>query len=91
MIMKKLKNLFRSLRSYLRMRRTNRLRNRLLREGLCRIQVKEYGGVVHISFDGIPLVDSRYLNKDVDIVDHLSYIRCTYLLYGMDQLEAGLR
>ena len=76
------------------LRRSNRRRLALASESMRRIQLKEYGGVAYVSFDGVPLVDSRILSGGGDmteLLDTLTRMRDTYALYMLDCVEGGLR
>ena len=92
--MKKILNCWRGWRTRMQMRRMERRKMLAMDESHRRIQLKEYGGVLHVSFDGIPLIDTRELNCGDDIsevLSRLSSIRETYALYMLDLSEGGMR
>lgn len=60
-----------------RKRSADKRQKELKRESMRMVQVKEFGGVVYVSYDGVPLVD---VNSIVDsIPEALDDIRATYV------------
>lgn len=58
-------------------RRVQKRTEAINRESLRMVQVKEFGGVVYVSYDGVPLVD---VNSIVDnIPEALDDVRATYV------------
>lgn len=60
-----------------RKRRVQKRSGAIIREARQMVQVKEFGGIVYVSYDGVPLVD---VNSIVDsIPEALDDIRATYV------------
>lgn len=72
-----------AMREESRKRRAEKRKKARMRECCQMVQVKEFGGILYVSFDGVPLVDTNCL---VDkIPEALDDIRSTYA----EWLEGG--
>ena len=47
----------------------------------------EFGGVIHICFDGVPLIEAGWLKDNVPLTAHLEEVRSTYQLWWQDKFE----
>lgn len=76
-IIMRVREWLKAIREESRKRRVQKRSGAIIREARQMVQVKEFGGIVYVSYDGVPLVD---VNSIVDsIPEALDDIRATYV------------
>lgn len=76
-IIMRIREWLKAIREESRKRRVQKRSGAIIREARQMVQVKEFGGIVYVSYDGVPLVDVNSIEDSIP--EALDDIRATYV------------